>query len=248
MGPIMCSLIKLQRTEQKLRSATTILKRSQRAVEHQKQNLNQLRMALTAKQEEIKLTRLQSSKFELDLKVGEEEIAKMRVALNTAKTNKEYSAILSRINTDKADRSKLEDQILALMTQIDADLSCCKEIEVEIERDEQQLGEFHQESEKKQTKIQAEIDQLTVDYREACDGVPHEERQTFARLVDKFDGEVLVEVGQSGLKKSEYSCRGCFMSIPLELVNSLMSRDKMVICSSCGRVLVLDLNPTELTA
>ena len=183
MGPILCSLIKLQRTEQKLRGTNAILKRTQKAVEQQEQNLNQLRMALSAKQEEIKLTRLQSSKFELELKSGEDEIAKLRVVLNTAKTNREYSAILSRMNTDKADKSKLEDQILALMGQVDEDQTSCKEIKSDIERDEQQLVEFHKESEQKQAKIQAEIDQLMVDYREACDGVPERERRIFSRLV-----------------------------------------------------------------
>ena len=67
-------------------------------------------------------------------------------------------------------------------------------------------------------------------------------------MANKFEGEVLVEVSQSGLKKSDYTCGGCFMSVPLEVVNSLMSRDEMIICPICGRVLVLDLNPTELTA
>ena len=248
MGPILCSLIKLQRIEQKLRGTKAKLRRTQRAVELQEQNLNQLRLALSAKQEEIKLTRLQSSKFELELKSGEEEIAKLRVALNTAKTNKEYSAILTRINTDKADKSKLEDQILALMTQVEADQATCKEIEAEIERDEQQLAEVRRESGQKQATIQAELDQLMEDYREALAEVPEKESVAFNRLVDKYEGEVLVEINKSGLRNTDHTCGGCFMSIPLELVNSLMSRDELVICPSCGRVLVLDLNPTELTA
>ena len=40
---------------------------------------------------------------ELDLKTQESAIGRLRNALNTAKSNKEYSAILAQINSDKAD-------------------------------------------------------------------------------------------------------------------------------------------------
>ena len=193
------------------------------------------------------LTRLQSSKLELELKIEDDEIAKMRVALNSAKTNKEYSAILTRLNTDKADKSKLEEQILTLMNQIEADQKECRESRAAMEQDQEKLEGIRGECEARQAKIQADIDSLTIHYDQAAGEVPAKEREMFTRLASRFDGEVMVEITKSS-RKDEQTCGGCYMSIPLEYVNALMTKDEVVVCPSCGRFLALDLNPAELTA
>ena len=36
-----------------------------------------------------------------------------------------------------------------------------------------------------------------------------------------------------------YSCGGCFMGITAESVNLLMTRDEIIRCSNCTRILVL---------
>jgi len=245
MGPILSSLVQLQIVELELRKTRKKLKKGQLAVAAQEQRIVQLQAALAAKHEEIKLTRLQYSKLELELRTREDEIAKLRVALNTAKTNKDYSAILTRINTDKASKSKFEDQILQLMTQIDADQSACREIERDIQAQQQQLEELSQQSQLEQQTLQAVVDDLTRQYQEAYDSVPPKERHLFERLADHFDGQVMVEVATGNARRSEYLCGGCFMSIPLEVVNTLMSRDELITCPNCGRFLVLDLHGTQ---
>ena len=247
MGPTLRSLIHLQAIEKQLRERRAAMRRTEQVVKQREHNLSQLRATLSAKEEEVKLTRLQSSKLELDLRSEEDEITKLRVALNTAKTNKDYSAILTRINTDKADKSKLEDQILTLMTQADGDQLSCRELGEEIERDGEQLDEVRKEYAGKQIQIQAQIDQLARQHHQAAEQVPENERQVFCRLVERFDGEVMVEVVKARLRKTEHNCGGCYMTIPLELVNSLMTRDELILCPSCGRILVLDLNPTGQT-
>ena len=247
MASLMRSLIHLQQIEKKLHEARANQKKSQKTLIRQEHIIKQHNAALQAKEEEIKLTRVQASKLELELKVEEEDIAKMRVALNSAKTNKEYSAILTRLNTDKADKTKLEEQILTLMNQVEADQQECRETEAALQQDQQKLDEIRAECEQRQAKIQAEIDSLTADYDQAAKGIPAKERDLFSRLSGRFDGEVMVEVSKSD-RKDEHTCGGCYMSIPLEYVNALMTKDEIVACPSCGRILALDLNPAEQTA
>ena len=61
--------------------------------------LRTLQSGLEAKQEEIKLTRIQADRLELELKSRDEHIEKLRGHLNLARTNKEYSALLTELNT-----------------------------------------------------------------------------------------------------------------------------------------------------
>ena len=67
-------------------------------------------------------------------------LQKMRVALNSARTNKEYSTVLSRINTDKADLSKLEEKLLQIMMEIEALEQETAKFEEQIITEEQKSG------------------------------------------------------------------------------------------------------------
>lgn len=245
MGPILSSLVSLQSTETELRKTQQKLKKSQQVVLRQEHQINKLEEVLTAKKKEIKQTRIRHDGLELELKIHEENITKLRIALNTARTNKDYSAILTRINTQKADKSKLEDQILALIGHIETDQAACLEIEENIKKESEQLAEIQRDSQEKQAHIQQEEEKLIQQHKEAAGQVPVKERSIFTRLAQRYQGEVLAEVAQLNSKKSDHCCGGCYMSIPLESVNSLMTRDELVTCPSCGRILVLDKKPQQ---
>ncbi|MHC4728688.1 MAG: C4-type zinc ribbon domain-containing protein [Planctomycetota bacterium] len=44
---------------------------------------------------------------------------------------------------------------------------------------------------------------------------------------------------QQGGKKGAYSCDGCFMGLTAECVNLLMTKDDIIRCPNCTRILVL---------
>jgi len=243
------SLVSLQVIELEVRVTSKKLRKCEQVLKIQEQRLEQLRAALKAKHEEIKLTRMQYDKLELDLKSREEEIAKMRVALNSARTNKDYSAILTTINTNKASKSKLEDQILVLINQMEADEAVSKQIVEDIGTEEEHLVELRGTIEQQRAEIQTEAERLAARREAALREVPAEPRAMFERLADRYDGEVLAEVEKmSGSKRGDHLCRGCYIKIPLESVNALMTRDEVVVCPNCGRFLVLDMKASEQPA
>jgi len=246
MGPILSSLVDLQVVEHKIRRTKEKLRKGNQTILRQEQHIKQLQETITAKREEIKLSRLQYGRIDMDLKQRESEVARFRVSLNSAKTNKEYSAVLTQINTNRADLSKLEDQMLQLMTHIDDNISICKEIEANIETETQQLAEIRQEISQQQETVKKELQKLQEQRQEFAAQVPDKFLSMFDRLAERYDGEVLAEVAHSnGKRKAEQSCKGCFMSLPLEIVNNLMSHDEVLTCPNCGRMLVLDMNPKK---
>lgn len=248
MGPILSSLVSLQSIEMDLRGTRKKLRKTQMTVKLQEQRIDQLHAALKAKQEEIKLTHLQAARLELELKTADAEIGKLRVALNGAKTNKDYSAILTRINTDKADKSKLEEQILSLMTLIETCQASCKEITAQIEAENARLVDIRKDASEKEKAIQEKLDLLIQQKEQAAADVPEKERQFFERLADRYEGEVLVELSEPTNRRGDRNCGGCYMGVTLECVNTLMSKDEVVICPNCGRIMVLDKNPMQQPA
>ena len=73
----------------------------------------------------------------------EQAIDKHRQALNSAKTNKEYSGILTALNTEKADNAKIETEMLQLMEEIQG----FKDEAVRLEAERQKLLEEAERSE-----------------------------------------------------------------------------------------------------
>src|SRR4030042_3401963 len=123
MGPVLNGLLKLQSVENRLRVEKAKLTRCRRNVIIQENLIRSLQNALEAKKEEVQLSKVQSDRMELELKRNDETIAKVRASLNSAKTNKEYSALLTQLNTTKADNSKVETQVLELLKDIETDES-----------------------------------------------------------------------------------------------------------------------------
>ena len=121
MGPVLNGLMKLQSVENRLRAEKAKLNRCRRNVIIQENSIRNLQSALEAKKEEAQLTKVQFDRLELELKSREETIAKLRTSLNSAKTNKEYAALLTQLNTTKADNSKIENQSLELLKDIETD-------------------------------------------------------------------------------------------------------------------------------
>lgn len=239
MGPLLEGLVKLQLVENRLRAVNGKLTRCRRGVIFQENQVRSLQSGYEAKKEEIKLTRVQSDRLELELNGREERISKMRSALNMAKTNKEYSAVLTELNTAKADNTKLEAEVLDLMKNIEADEGECLETQGQIDEQKKKLEEVRNTANEQAVKLEADVAEIKVEWDEAAGAVPAEVLEIFRRTADTYDGEAIADVEMHDERTEVYSCGGCFMRIPAETVNQLMSKDEILRCTSCSRILVL---------
>ena len=239
MGPLLNGLIKLQSVENRLRAVKAKLTRCRRNVIIQENQVRSLQNALEAKKEEIQLTKVQSDRLELELKTRDEAIVKLRGFLNAAKTNKEYAAVLTQLNTTKADNSKIENQILELMKDIEADEAECQDIQNRIDEQKQKLEQTRKEAELLTTKYEVEIKKIQGEWGQVAQTVPPDPLEIFKRVAETYDGEALAMIDQQEGKTEAYSCGGCFMGITAESVNLLLTKDDIIRCPNCTRILVL---------
>ena len=239
MGPVLAELIALQSIENRLRAVKSQLSRCRRRVTFQENQIRTLASGLETKKEQIQLTRMQCDRLELELKTKDEEVAKYRSVLNTAKTNKEYAAILMGLNTTKADNSKIETQVLDLMKNIEADEAEWAEIEKEIETQKQKLEEIRKETAVSAVAFENEIAEIEQKWNKIARSLPAESLEVFKRVAETYDGEALAFAEKQDERREAYSCGGCFMGIPIETVNMLMTKDEIIRCPSCTRILVL---------
>ena len=239
MGPVLNGLVKLQSVENRLRAAKAKLARCRRNVIIQENQVRSLQNTLEAKKEELLLTKVQSDRLELELKIRDEEIAKLRAMLNAAKTNKEYAAVLTQLNTTKADNSKIENQILDLLKDIEADEAESQDLQKQIDEQKQKLKQVRKEADTMATKYQADIEQIQTEWDSKAKEIPPEPLEIFNRVAETYDGEALAIVEHDEGKTTAHTCGGCFMGITAESVNLLMTKDGILRCPTCTRILVL---------
>jgi len=246
MGPVLNGLIKLQSVENRLRVEKAKLTRCRRNVIIQENQIRTLQNALEAKKEEVQLSKIQFDRLELELKSRDETIARLRTTLNTAKTNKEYAAVLTQLNTTKADNSKIESQSLELLKDIEADEAECEQIQNQINEQKQHLEQLRTEVETLAGKYQAAIDKIQAEWDQVAQTIPDKPLEIFKRVTETYDGQAVALIEQQDGKKGAYSCGGCFMGLTAECVNLLMTKDDIIRCPNCTRILVLADLQSEL--
>jgi len=238
MGQTLEALLNLQSIERELSQVRGRLKARKGAVATQQRRIDKLRGDLSALEEKIMSRRKECDQLELELKTKDAEIAKLRTALNTAKTNKEYAAILTQINTDKADNAKDEEAELKLLQEVDVIKAEIETIQGETETEETRLQEIQKTSGEEIRRLDDMMTELTARRTDAARSVPAEALVVFERLAERYDGEAMAFIEIEGKKPPyEYHCGGCFMSLSAENANILRVRDKVLTCPNCGRIL-----------
>ena len=187
----------------------------------------------------VKAAQSAAGAAELDLKSREASLDKLRVQLNSAKTNKEYSALLREINTFKADGSRIEEEALKRMTAVDEAKKQAAEVEKQIESEQRRLAELVAQASAREKDLADQAAEIVRQRSLAASDVPADVLAQLDRLADAHEGEAMAPVIRPHPKRDEYNCGGCNMGVTLEQVNALSSRDDIQICNCCGRMLYL---------
>jgi len=240
MGAILDALHRLQEIERKLntyRGKEESYRRQARTVNRQ---IAKGAADCEAHQAAVTRCQLEIDAVDLDIKSREEAMEKHRQALNAAKSNKEYAAILTALNTEKADAAKRESRVLELMGQKEEMQTKSAEFEKERQRLETRLKKHEDDLAAYQASIREDFERLEAERTAAAEALPPSALESFTRVAEKHEGEAMAEVIRLSVRADDFLCEGCNMSVPLETVNRLRSRDELMLCGTCGRLLYVD--------
>ncbi|MHC4969170.1 MAG: zinc ribbon domain-containing protein [Planctomycetota bacterium] len=199
--------------------------------------LDAQRLELEARHRQIqaKIANLEGETAALD-----QRLEKLRNELNTATTNKQYSAVLTELNTAKDARSELEDLVLQEMERIDENQQQRADLEQELaERGrvkalaEEQLQQRHEE-------VGERLAELEAEREVAATAVPQHALRIFDELAEAYDGEPMSSIEEIDRRHREYACGACRIHIPFQTVSALLSSgDTLVRCTACDRIMYL---------
>jgi len=245
MGPTNVALVKLFQADQRVRAARARLDAATKDVRVQERRTNDLAERHKLAASKLKELQSKAGQLDLDLKTRDAHIEKLRTQQQNAKNNKEYQTFLIEINTEKTDRSKVEEQALAMMEQIDRGQKEQAELTTQLEGERAKLASMKEQITERIAELQAEIDALVPDRDAAAEAVPAKAREMFERLAERLDGEALSAISKPDRRREEYVCTACNMDLVTDVYNKLHARDDIVFCPSCRRILYIpdDLPP-----
>ena len=247
MGPTNIALVKLFRADQALREAIERLDSASRNVRVQDRRVNDLAEKLKLAQNTLREAQSRAKQLELDIGTRDAHIEKLRTQQQVAKNNKEYQAFLVEINTQKVDKGKVEEEQLKAEEAVETAQTETSALQTQLETERQKLADLKQEIGHIIAEREAEVESLRPAREQAGAAVPTRIRESFDRLAEHHDGEAMSAISKPDRRREEYLCTACNMELARDVYNKLHSRDEVVFCPSCRRILYIpdDLPPEE---
>lgn len=227
--------------DQRVRGLRARLDAAIRRQAAQQTKLDQLTQQRLELGQQHKQLQAQASTLEHQSRDAQAKVEHLRQQMNSVKTNREYSALLVEMNTLKIEKDKLEEQALQQLERVEAVARQITEADAAIETQRKLTQGATAEVQARRDEVAHDLAEATAHRDEAASKLPGEVLESYDRAANAHEGEAMAEVVEENRRSMEYTCGGCFMGIPVELLNALLRNDERpVVCPSCGRILYVE--------
>ena len=240
-------LLKLFRVEQQVRGLRTRLDAAERYLTEQDKQLAAIAARLSSLTTQCRQLEAVAANDESEGEMIEARIAKLREQMNSAKTNKEYSAFLSEINTLKSSKSAVDERAIGSLQKLDELRKQIAEIEAKrVERDKVRAV-AKAERDQRHAEIRDRLDELQRERDAAAKEVPASALALFENRCLRSDSieDVMAALEVHDRRRMEMLCGCCQVLLPMEKVNSLLGRGDLATCTSCGCILYIEASTRE---
>jgi len=183
--------------------------------------------------QDLRTLQLKHKEFDNDLKTREASITKIDGQLSQVKTNKEYAALQQEIKSIKADISMVEEKILMLFDEIDAQQGKVNVEKERLKKDETEVSKRKKEIEDNKAQALERIKTLNTQRKDILKKIDSEIVAQYERIVKYKQGIALSPL-------QDENCGVCQMTIRPQIQNEVKLGDKMVLCEACGRILYVE--------
>lgn len=199
-------------------------------LEESSRELERERAAFTEIQSSLQKLQLKQKEKEGELTAQEANIKKYEAQLTQVKTNKEYSSLQAEIVGLKADNSILEEAIIVLIDQVEAEQAQLRDLQKKLDEKKAAFEAKKKELESKAAEIREQVNVLSQKRNEKIKQVDPEIASLYDRVVSRKQGLAMVKVDGE-------NCPACQMQLRPQVMNEIQLKEKLVVCESCSRIL-----------
>jgi predicted nucleic acid-binding Zn-ribbon protein len=225
------SLVRLQGIELEIRKLEQVLSQVDHRMAELDAQLKEFSAAVeNGKAKVQELTKL-SRELDAELQINQGRVAKSHEKLRSVKTNKEYQSVLKEIEDLGVIVSKIEDDILACLDQIEITTQELKDHQTRLDTQAKRIGSEKEAVRRDAEEARGNLDRLQTEADQLSSRLPDEVVSLYRRVkAKKADGVAIASVGAS-------VCRGCNVNIPPQMYNELQRVDRLKNCPNCERII-----------
>lgn len=240
MGATLDALRDLQNVESQIADIRRQLAQKESFVAAQEKKLAQIQSEIKSERESLLAAQKDADRLDLDLKTKSAHVEKLREQLNGVRTNKEYAAVLSQLNTDRTDLSKIEAATLEKMDLVEKLKTAMAAREQAGHDQHARLENARKQLEEARRSFSERLNALTKDRGTVAARLDAKVRDLFNKVSERHEGEAMALLRRVHPRRDDFVCDGCNMSVTADRFNSLKTRDEVQCCSSCGRILYVE--------
>lgn len=167
---------------------------------------------------------------ELQLDEFQDKIEKLKSRSTEVKTNKEYEANLKEIATFEKNKYNIEDEVLAMMEELEAFANTLKEEEAKGKETEKVFKQEEEKIEGEKIELHSNMEAIKAKRAGYIEKLDENTYDRYMQLLKKLGGLAVVEV------KNEI-CLGCNTNIPPQLCSNIKKGEDVCTCFFCNRLL-----------
>lgn len=234
------SLLSLFHVDAQVRGLRSRLGSAERYLAAQTKQHNDLLQSQNELQTRKRQLQASIGNSEVEVKGIDERLEKLRGELNSAVTNKQYTALLTELNTIKAGRTAVEDRMLGEMEQLERMQEQVAALDPQLAERAKLRDIAKTQLEERKADIGHRLAELEEERRKAAAVIPPHILSVFDDVAEIHEGEAMAAIAEIDRKGREYACEACNMHVPFEQVSMLTSKtDVLVRCPSCSRILYM---------
>lgn len=227
-------LVELQKIDSEIHEYKVQLKEKPALVEELKNQFESTKQHLNELEEKQKHIEVERKAKEVDLQKKDDDVSKANADLSALKTNKEYKAKLSEIESIKADKSIIEEEILKSYDDSDEVKDNITKEQEKVAEEEKKFLDKKKEVEDDVKVLEDRVKVLESQKNQVSSDVDSSFKTKYERIVEnKEDGLAIVPVIGS-------SCGGCHMNVMPQQINALKMNSELVVCEICARILYIE--------
>ncbi len=172
------------------------------------------------------------------LQAGQESLKRTRERLFEVKTNKEYQSMLKEIEIFEGKNSRLEDEVISLLDELDR-------LEAELKVQERDLEDRRRLHEEERRKMEEELNSLNGELEDCTRKNAEIRKEIPAEILRKYEKIKGIGRGLAVVAVWKEVCGGCHMTIPPQLYNDLQKTKALITCPNCNRIIYWENRNSE---
>lgn len=231
MSPDLILAIRLQDLDQRIADLQKEISALPKHIVHIETALDQHTRRLEADRAALAANQNDRRKMEGDIQLQEQKVSKLRDQMLGAKTNEQYKAFQSEIEYCQKEIRAAEDRILDLMSESEPLERNVKAAEAALNRERAHVAAEKKAAEERTAAHRGTVERLQSERGQITSSMAKTLYADYERIRLKWRGSTAVADATEG------RCGACQIVLRPQLYQELRTRDDVVMCESCGRIL-----------